>query len=344
MGLARFIAKQFIDVIQWTEEGDDVLAWRFPTADLEIQQGAALIVRDTQSAIFVDDGRIADRFDGGRYVLRTQNLPVLTNLRHWTKMFESPFKSEVYFYSTRQRVGQTFGTPEPITVRDREFGAVQVRVFGVYSFRIADPGRFHREVSGTRDVYRVADLEGQLRAALTSALAEHLGTSAVPFLDMAANQSALAAGTRERAEAACAPLGIAVEDVQIQGLSLTDELRQRLEERIGMSVVGDSGPYTQFQTARSIPLAAAAEGGGGAAGAGVGVGAGAVMGQAMAHAITGAAGGAIPGPGGTPSAAPTSPPPTAGGGAAVVPTTCPHCHASLERATRFCPECGNSLG
>jgi membrane protease subunit (stomatin/prohibitin family) len=103
MSLASFVRKQFIDVIQWTEEGDDVLAWRFPTADLEIQQGAALIVRDTQTAVFVDEGRVADCFEGGRYVLRTKNLPVLTNLRHWTKLFESPFKSEVYFFSTRLR-------------------------------------------------------------------------------------------------------------------------------------------------------------------------------------------------------------------------------------------------
>ena len=179
MGLARFINKQFIDVIDWTEEGDDVLAWRFPTADLEIQQGAALIVRDTQTAVFVDEGRVADRFEGGRYVLHTKNLPVLTNLRHWAKLFESPFKSEVYFFSTRQRLGQTFGTPQPVTIRDREFGSVQVRAFGVYSFRIVDAGRFHLQVSGTRDVYRVADLEGQLRAVLASALAADLGAGAI---------------------------------------------------------------------------------------------------------------------------------------------------------------------
>jgi membrane protease subunit (stomatin/prohibitin family) len=320
MGLARFVNKQFIDVIQWTEEGDDVLAWRFPTADLEIQQGAALIVRDTQAALFVDEGRIADRFEGGRYVLRTKNLPVLTDLRHWGKLFESPFKSEVYFFSTRLRVGQTFGTPQPITVRDREFGAVRVRAFGVYSFRIVEPARFHREVSGTRDMLTIADLEGQLRGVLTSALAAHLGASDVPFLDMAANQAALAAGVRERAHADCEPLGLAIADVKLESLTLPDELQQRLDERIGMGVVGELGRYTQFQTARSIPLAAAAEGGGGAAGAGVGVGAGMVMGQAMAQAVGKAA---------------------AGGAAAV---TCSQCQATLERPTRFCPECGYSLG
>ena len=342
MGLARFINKQFIDVIQWTEEGDDVLAWRFPTADLEIQQGAALIVRETQTAVFVDEGRIADRFEGGRHVIHTKNLPVLTDLRHWAKLFESPFKSEVYFFSTRLRVGQTFGTPQPITVRDREFGAVRVRAFGVYSFRIADPGRFHQQLSGTRDVFTIADLEAQLRGVLASALAAHLGTSNVSFLDMAANQPALAAGVCERAQADCEPLGLAITEVKIESLTLPDELQQRLDERIGMAVVGDLGRYTQFQTARSIPVAAAAEGGGGAAGAGVGVGAGVAMGQAMAQAITTAAGAANIRPGGGPTSAPSDAPTRSGGPPRIA--TCQHCQATLERATRFCPECGNALG
>lgn len=324
MGLASFVSKQFIDVIQWTEDGDDVLAWRFPTADLEIQHGAALIVRDTQTAIFVDDGQIADRFEGGRHVLRTKNLPVLTNLRNWTKLFESPFKSEVYFFSTRLRVGQTFGTPAPVTVRDAEFGAVQVRAFGVYSFRIADPARFHQQVSGTRDEYRVADLEGQLRAILLSALGAELGKGIVPFLDLAANQHALAAAVCDRAASDCAALGIQVTTVQLESLTLPDELQKRLEERIGMGIVGDPARYLQFQAARSIPLAAASDGG--AAGAGVGVGAGVAFGQVMAQGMTSAlaaAGGTV-----RPAAA----------------AACPHCHATLDRATRFCPECGQALG
>lgn len=371
MGLVRFLDKQFIDVIQWTEDGDDVLAWRFPTADLEIQQGAALIVRDTQVALFVDEGRIADRFEGGRYVLRTKNLPVLTDLRHWSTRFESPFKSEVYFFSTRRRVGQTFGTPQPITIRDRDLGAVQVRAFGVYGFRIVDPGRFHRELSGTREVYRVGDLEGQLRAMLVAALATELGAEGVPFLDIAANQQALGAAVAARAQAACEPLGIALGNVVVEGLSLPDEVQRRLDERIGMAVVGDLGRYTQFQAARTIPLAAANAGG--IAGAGVGVGAGMALGQTMAHAVaaassaplaatgaplastsaplaatgapfaaTGGSGGTSPGgAAGTPSAAGTGGPTAAAGAAG---TTCPRCAAVLERPTHFCPECGLSLG
>jgi membrane protease subunit (stomatin/prohibitin family) len=304
MGIASFVKKQFIDVLQWTEDGDDVLAWRFPTADLEIQQGARLIVRDTQMALFVDQGTVADLFGPGTHPIRTRNLPVLTDLRHWNKQFESPFKSEVYFFSVRQRLGQTWGTANALTIRDREFGAVRIRAFGVYGFRVGDPRVMFRELSGTRDIYGLTDIEGQLRNTLVSALTDHLGGSQVPFLDMAANQEALARAVLGKA----------------QNISLPEELQERLDERIGMGIVGDLPRYTQFQTARSIPTAAANAGG--AAGAGVGVGAGIAMGQAMGQAMQR---------------------PAAPSAAAPVGTVCPRCSTRLDRPSKFCPECGNAL-
>src|SRR5439155_14476783 len=173
----------FIDVIQWMEADDETLAWRFPTADHEIQQGAQLTVRETQAALFVDQGRVADLFGPGQYTVRTPNLPVLTDLRHWTKAFESPFKSEIYFFSTRLRVDQHWGTPTPITIRDAEFGAARVRAFGIYSYRIAAPRTFFQNISGTRATYGVAELSGQLLGTLAATLADHLAESAVPFLD-----------------------------------------------------------------------------------------------------------------------------------------------------------------
>jgi len=193
MGVLNFAKKQFIDILQWTEAGDDVLAWRFPTADFEIQQGGQLIVRETQMALFVDQGRVADLFGPGQHTIRTQNLPILTDLRHWGKMFESPFKSEAYFFSTRLRLNQTWGTASPLTIRDREFGAVRLRAYGVHSYKIADPRAFFLKVSGTREAYTISDVEGQLRSTVVSALTDHFGQSQVPFLDMAANQDALAA-------------------------------------------------------------------------------------------------------------------------------------------------------
>jgi membrane protease subunit (stomatin/prohibitin family) len=317
MGLVDFVKKQFIDILAWTEPDDETLAWRFPTADLEIQQGAQLVVRDTQAALFVHEGQAADLFGPGRHTIRTGNLPVLTDLRHWTKRFESPIKSEVYFFSLRHRLDQRWGTPAPITIRDAEFGAVRVRAFGIYSYRIAEPRTFFAKVSGTRDAYTVAELDGQLRATVVATLAAHFGASAVPFLDMAASQEALAAAVREKAAPSFAALGLALEDLRIESISVPPELQERLDERIGMGMVGDLGTYTRFQAARSIPLAAAGgdAGGGSIAGAGVGMGVGMAMGQTMAQAL------------GQPAAKPAA-------------GACATCGAPLERASRFCPDCG----
>src|SRR6266704_6954189 len=252
MGVLNFAKKQFIDILQWTEAGDDVLAWRFPTADFEIQHGGQLIVRETQMALFVDQGRVADLFGPGQHTIRTQNLPILTDLRHWSKMFESPFKSEVYFFSTRLRLNQTWGTATPITVRDREFGAVRLRAYGVYSFKIADPRAFFLKVSGTREASTIADVEAQLRSTIVSALTDHFGQSQVPFLDMAASQDVLAAAVAHKARPAFSELGLSLESLQIQNISLPDELQKRLDERIGMGIVGDLSRYTQYQVAQSI--------------------------------------------------------------------------------------------
>ena len=336
MGAFEFIKKQFIDIIQWTEPDDELLVWRFPTADLEIQHGAQLIVRETQAALLVQQGRIADLFGPGRHTLRTENLPVLTDLMNWDKLFESPYKSEVYFFSQRLRINQTWGTPNPITIRDREFGAVRLRAFGVYTYRLADPRIVFQRLSGTRAAYAVADLDGQLRSTLVTTLSAHFGDSQVPFLDMAANQTALAAAVQERARASFAELGLALEGFQIQNVSLPEELQARLDERIGIGIVGDPGRYTQFQAARAIPTAAAAPGG--AAGAGVGLGAGIAMGQAISRAVGEAA---------TAAAAQTPASPAASGAPAqateAAPVTCPRCQARLPRPSRFCPECGASL-
>jgi membrane protease subunit (stomatin/prohibitin family) len=340
MGILSFAKKQFIDILQWTEESDDLLAWRFPTADLEIQQGARLVVRETQMAVFVDQGHVADVFGPGTHTIKTVNLPVLTDLRHWDKLFESPFKSEVYFFSTRLRLNQTWGTANPLTIRDREFGAVRVRSFGVYGYRINDASVFFRNISGTRETYAVAELEGQLRSTLITTLSTHLGESQVPFLDMAASGEALGRAVLQKARPAFAALGLGLEEFQIQNVSLPEELQKRLDERIGMGIVGDLARYTQFQVAQSIPTAAAAPGG--AAGAGVGLGAGIAMGQAMSQGIgqaqarppepqAGAA--AVPGGGGTTPAAPG----TAG-------SICPRCQARLDKPSKFCPECGTPQG
>ena len=188
MALMDFIKKQFIDILQWTEDGDGTLAWRFPMAEMEIQHGASLTVRESQMALFVNEGTVADVFAPGMYTLTTNTLPVLTYLKNWDKLFESPFKSDLYFFSTRQQVDQRWGTSQPVTIRDKDFGAVRLRAFGNYNYRVADPKKFHTEISGTRDTYTVADLDGQLRGLMLQHISDAVARSGIAFLDLAANQ------------------------------------------------------------------------------------------------------------------------------------------------------------
>jgi membrane protease subunit (stomatin/prohibitin family) len=287
MGLMDFIKKQFIDILQWTESGDGVLAWRYPMAEFEIQYGASLTVRESQMALFVNEGKVADVFGPGMYKLTTQTLPVLTYLKNWDKLFESPFKSDVYFFSTRQQVDQRWGTQQPVTIRDKDFGAVRLRAFGNYAYRIVDPKKFHTEISGTRDTYTVADLDGQLRGLMLQHISDAVAQSGIAFLDLAANQIEFA----KQIQAATAPsfdaLGLKLETVTVQNLSLPEELQKILDQKIGMGMVGgDMGKFMQYQTAQAMPeLAKGAAAGGGIAGDAMGLGAGVALGQVMAQQL-----------------------------------------------------------
>ena len=333
MSIRSFLSKQFIDVLQWTESEDGVLAYRYPMQDMEIQNGGKLTVRESQMAAFVNEGRIADVFSPGLYTLNTHTLPLLTNLMNWDKKFESPFKSDVYFFSTRLQVNQHWGTPNPVTIRDKEFGAIRLRGFGIYSYRISDPRTFYTKVSGTRDIYRVSDLEGQLRNSIIGRMSDTFAESNVPFLDMAANQIALGQKIAESLKPLFTDLGLTLDSYVVENLSLPDELQKRLDERIGMNMVGDMGRYTQFQVAQSMPIAAGNEGGG-AAGIGVGLGAGLTMAQSMMNAMK-------PGPGGAPGAPSAAAPMTPAGSDATT-KFCINCGKPMPRAAKFCPECGGA--
>jgi len=332
MGLKDFLAKQFIDVIHWTETEDGVLAYRFPMQDMEIQNGGKLTVRESQWAAFVNEGRVADVFAPGLYTLNTHTLPLLTNLMNWDKMFQSPFKSEVYFFSARLQVNQRWGTATPITIRDKEFGAVRLRGYGIYSYRVSDPRTFYVKVSGTREIYQVADLEGQLRNTIIGRMSDTFAKSSVPFLDMAANQIELGQKIGEQLKPVFTDLGLALESFVVENLSLPEELQKLLDQRIGMTMVGDMGRYTQFQVAQSMPIAAGNEGGG-AAGIGVGLGAGLAMAQSMMGAMKQPS---APAP--AESAAPAPAP------AAVAGETkfCVECGKPIPKRAKFCSECGGA--
>ena len=342
MSLRDFIAKQWIDVIQWTESEDGILAYRYPMQDMEIQNGGSLTVRESQMAAFVNEGKVADIFGPGLYKLTTQTLPILTYLQNWDKKFQSPFKSDVYFFSTRIQTNQRWGTATPITIRDKDFGMVRLRGYGIYSWHISDAKAFHTKVSGTREIYHVADIEGQLRNTIIGRMTDAFAQSNVPFLDMAANQVVLGTKIAEGLKPMFTDLGLTLDSFVVENLSLPEELQKMLDTRVGMNMLGDMNKYTQYQVANSLPIAAANESGG-IAGLGVGLGAGLTMANVMTNALR-------PGENpGAPPAGPAAPPPSAGPaptGAAPAAGAetkfCFNCGKPIARVAKFCPECGTA--
>ena len=328
--LSQFLAKQFIDVIQWNEPEDGVLSYRYPMQDMEIMNGGQLTVRESQMAAFINEGRIADVFSPGLYTLTTRNLPLLTDLMNWDKAFQSPFKSDVYFFSTRQQIDQKWGTATPITIRDKEFGAVRLRAFGNYTYKVADPRVFFNQVAGTRDAYFASDLEGQLRTAIVAGMTNTFANSDVSFLDMAANQATLGAQIAAELKPTFAGLGLELSQFVVENVSLPEELQKVIDGRIGVGMAGDLGKYTQLQAAESLGVAAANTGG--AAGMGVGLGAGAVMAQTLMGATL--PGAAKPQEAAAPVAAAPEAVPAAG------TKFCIECGKPITERAKFCSECG----
>lgn len=288
MALMDFIKKQFIDVIQWTEDGDGTLSYRFPMAGMEIQNGGQLVVRESQVAVFVNEGQVADVFGPGTHKLTTQTLPVLTYLKNWDKLFESPFKSDVYFFSTRQQIDQRWGTSQPVAIRDKDFGAVRLRAFGNYAYRIQDPKAFHTQISGTRERYTVQDLDGQLRGLMLQHISDAVASSGTPFLDLAANQVEFAAALKNATAESFSAIGLELISVTMQNVSLPEELQKILDQRIGMGIIGQNmGQFMQYQAAQALPEMAKGGGGGGSgiAGEAIGLGAGVALGQTLAQTL-----------------------------------------------------------
>jgi membrane protease subunit (stomatin/prohibitin family) len=286
MALMDFVKKQFIDIIEWTEDEPGTLAWRYPMRDMEIQNGAQLVVRASQMALFVNEGVVTDVFGPGSYTLSTRTLPLLTNLRHWDKLFASPFKSDVYFFSTRQQIDQKWGTPQAITIRDADFGAVRLRAFGNYSFRVADARAFHTEISGTQGSVTRTDIDGQLRGLVLQNISVAIARSGVPFLDLASNLVNFAQVLVAQLAAEFGKLGLKLEGMTVQSVSLPEDLQKVMDQKIGMGMVGDDlAKFMQYQAAQA--MTGFADGGGaGMAGEAMGLGAGVALGQVMAQKLT----------------------------------------------------------
>jgi len=281
MGLFDKIKGEFIDVIQWTDDSGNTLVYRFERHNNEIKNGAQLTVREGQTAVFVDEGQIADVFTPGMYTLETENLPILSTLKGWKHGFQSPFKAEVYFVNTRLYTDQKWGTKNPVTMRDPEFGPVRVRAFGTYAIRVDNPAVFIKEIVGTDGHFTTGEVTDQIRNILVSRFSDAMAESGVPVLDMAANYDELGSKLDDRVKADLEAYGIELKTLLVENVSLPPAVEEALDKRTSMGVLGDMGKYTQYQAATAIGDAAKNPGSGGMAAGGMGAG----LGFAMANQI-----------------------------------------------------------
>jgi membrane protease subunit (stomatin/prohibitin family) len=282
MGLVGKLRGELIDIIEWLDDSRDTMVWRFPRYENEIKMGAKLVVRESQTAVFVNEGTVADIYLPGTYTLETQNMPILSTLKGWKYGFHSPFKAEVYFVTTRQFTGLKWGTQNPIILRDAEFGMVRIRAFGGYSVRIADAGMFLKDIVGTDPQFRTEEVADTLRQMIVGRFSTALAAAHIPMLDLASNQDSIGNKLASIMSVEFRPMGLEFPQFVIENLSLPPEVEQALDKRTQMGVLGNLDQYTQFQAANAIEAAANNPGG---AGEGVGLGMGMALGQRMAQSM-----------------------------------------------------------
>ena len=344
---------QFIEVIEWLDNTGDTMLYRFPVQGQEIKNGAQLIVRESQAAVFVHEGQVADVFGPGRYTIDGGNTPILSKLGAWKYGFNSPFKSEVYFVNTKQFTDMKWGTSNPIMLRDQDFGIVRLRAFGAYSLRVADPAGFIKEIAGTNAQFQTEDIDGQLKRAIVTEFTDALGELKIPALDLAAQYKEMGEAIRSKINEEFTTWGLEVTKFFIENISVPPEVEAAMDKRASMGALGDAQRYMQFQAADALRDAAQNEGGG--AGLGAGLGAGFAVGGQMANAFGAnpqgqqaggqgqAQGATVPCPNcGKPNVAGAKFCADCGGKMEVAQVPCIKCGAKLREGAKFCSECGSS--
>jgi membrane protease subunit (stomatin/prohibitin family) len=284
MTLREFLTGELIDIIEWVDETNDTMAWRFSRPNNEIKNGAQLIVRQSQVAILVDQGRIADVFMPGRHILSTANMPVLSTLRGWKYGFESPFKADVIYLNSRQFIGQKWGTGNPVILRDPELGPVRLRAFGTYSVRVTDARRFVQELVGTNSVFLVDQTTEQLRDLVVAKVSTVLAGGSASIYELASKYAEVSSRVQEQVAPQFQQYGLQITQLVIENVSLPPEVEATLDQKTRMSMLGDLDRYTRLQSADAIRDAARNPSG--AAGAGMAIGVGAAVGQQIAAAYT----------------------------------------------------------
>jgi membrane protease subunit (stomatin/prohibitin family) len=319
MGLFGFIKSQFIEVIEWSDSTPDTLVYKFPVENKEIKMGAQLTVRESQVAIFVNEGQIADVFEPGRYILETENMPILTKLKSWKYGFNSPFKAEVYFVSTQLMTDQKWGTSNPVMMRDQDFGMIRLRAFGIFAYRVKDPVIFLKDVFGTQNSFKSNQISGQLKGKIVSMLSDILAESQIPALDFSVHYNELSLEGLRKLKDTFYSLGFELNNFVIENISLPEEVEAAMDKRTSMGVLGNLNQYAQYQAAEAM-RDAANNPGNSTASTGVGLGAGVAMGQMFTQSFQ---------QGSQPQSSPK--------------ISCPHCQKEIEKDSKFCPACGQSV-
>jgi excisionase family DNA binding protein len=262
MGLMDYLKGQFLEIIEWTDDSRDTLSWRFPDDDKEIKKGAQLIVRESQVAQFLYLGQFGDTFGPGKHSLVTDNIPILSTLKGWKYGFESPFKADIYYVTTRLFTGNKWGTSNPIMMRDADFGIVRVRAFGTFDFRITDPKLFLKEVAGSDHHFRLDEFAETMRSRIVSVFSDALATAKVPVLDLATRYSDLGEALLPLINPATqGKYGIEISSFILENASVPPEVEKAIDQRSSMSAIGNLNDYVKFQMAQGM-----ANGGGGAGG------------------------------------------------------------------------------
>ncbi len=334
--IGSIVRGQLIDVIEWTDNTNNTIVHKYDMNGKEIMMGAQLTVRESQIAIFVNEGKLADVFEPGRYELSTANMPIMTALQSWKFGFNSPFKSDVYFINTKQFLDCKWGTTNPVMMRDADFGMIRLRAFGVYSFRVADPAVMLREVFGTSSEYTVEDCAGQIKRTLVSGLSDAIAESKLPALDLAANYDEIGEYALKTINPRIEKLGLTLTSFVIENISLPEEVEKSMDKRTSMGVLGDMNKYAQYQAAEA--MREAANNSGSMAGAGVGMGAGIAMGQMFSQAFqqqtsSGSSSSSS-------QASPVSSASQVSSGSAAKGGFCANCGQQLTAGAKFCPSCG----
>lgn len=327
MGLFDAIRRQLLKVIKWDDPSESTIVYRYPMNDRdEIMNGCQLVVSESQVAMLVTGGTIADVFGPGTHKLTTQNIPILTKLLSLPYDFDSPYKADVYFVNTKQFIDLKWGTPSRVMMRDADFGVVRIGARGKYSFRVSDAAVFMKEIFGTNREYSTSAIEEYLKSIIVSNFADALAEAKIPALDLAASYVELGDVVRQCVIEDFNKLGIAIVNIIVESITVPEEVEKAMDQRSSIGVLKDEmNTFTQYQTAQAI-REAANNPAGGAAGAGVGMGAGIAMGQAMANAMY------------TQPHQPAQPQQVQNG------VACPNCGSLEKPGAKFCSNCGNKLG